>query len=90
MNTSQFKSQVCQSCAMPMQKPEDFGTNSDGNQNNEYCRYCFQKGGFTAPDLTLEQMTEKCANIMKQMRLPDVKIEQAKAVLPSLKRWGKQ
>ncbi|MGQ9623414.1 MAG: zinc ribbon domain-containing protein, partial [Candidatus Caldatribacteriaceae bacterium] len=44
----------CQSCAMPMVKPEDFGTNADGSPNGEYCRYCFQNGEFTAPDTTVE------------------------------------
>ncbi|MBU4293030.1 MAG: zinc ribbon domain-containing protein [Actinobacteria bacterium] len=31
----------CQSCSMPMMKPEDFGTNADGSKNEEYCTYCF-------------------------------------------------
>ncbi len=31
--------QFCQSCAMPMQNPDDFGTNADGSKNNEYCSY---------------------------------------------------
>ena len=47
-------------------KPEDFGTNSNGNQNQEYCRYCYQNGNFTDPDITVEQMIEKCVDIMKR------------------------
>lgn len=79
----------CQSCAMPMVKPEDFGTNADGSPNQEYCHYCFQNGAFTAPDITVEQMIAKCAEIMRQMNIPEAQIEQAKAFIPMLKRWRK-
>ena len=27
----------CQSCAMPLQRPEDLGTNADGSRSEEYC-----------------------------------------------------
>ena len=27
----------CQSCGMPMEKTEDFGTNNDGGRNEQYC-----------------------------------------------------
>jgi hypothetical protein len=79
----------CQSCAMPMVKPEDFGTNADGSPNQEYCHYCFQNGAFTAPDITVEQMIAKCAEIMRQMNIPEAQIEQTKAFIPMLKRWRK-
>ena len=32
----------CQSCGMPMEKPEDFGTSNDGGRNEEYCCYCYK------------------------------------------------
>ncbi|MFZ5933085.1 MAG: zinc ribbon domain-containing protein [Patescibacteria group bacterium] len=89
MEKTQPQGPFCQSCAMPMQKPEDFGVNADGSQNNEYCRYCFQNGKFTEPDITLEQMIEKCAGIMKQMQMPEGQIEQTKKYIPMLKRWRK-
>ena len=44
------QSPVCQSCAMPMTKPGEFSTYSDGSQHDEYCTYFMQKGEFTAPD----------------------------------------
>jgi len=80
----------CQSCAMPMQKPEDFGTDARGNRSQEYCRYCYQDGKFTAPDATVEQMIEKCTEIMRQMDLPEAQIEEVKTLIPTLKRWRKQ
>ena len=72
---------------MPMSKRDDFGTHADGSQSNEFCRYCFENGRFTEPDITMEGMIEKCVNIMKQMQVPDAQIEQTKAFIPMLKRW---
>jgi len=74
---------------MPMAKPEDFGTNADGSQNQEYCHYCFQNGKFIEPNITMEQMIEKCAGIMRQMKMPEAQIEQTKTFIPMLKRWKK-
>ena len=37
----------CQSCGMPMEKDGDFGTNSDGGRNEDYCCYCYKEGEFT-------------------------------------------
>ncbi|GAI16613.1 unnamed protein product, partial [marine sediment metagenome] len=41
ISTTKPKGPFCQSCAMPMQKPDDFGTNADVSKNEEYCHYCF-------------------------------------------------
>lgn len=89
MNQTQPQGPFCQSCAMPMQKPADFGSNADGSKNEEYCHYCFQNGKFTEPNITMEQMIEKCAGIMKQMKMPEAQIEQTKKFIPQLKRWRK-
>lgn len=89
MNATQLQGPFCQSCAMPMAKSENFGTNADGSQNQEYCGYCFQKGKFTEPNITMEQMIEKCAGIMRQMKMPEAQIEQTKTFIPMLKRWRK-
>ena len=34
----------CKSCAMPITKEEEKGTNADGSKNEEYCVYCLEKG----------------------------------------------
>lgn len=87
MNT-QPQGPICQSCAMPMNRPEDFGTNDDGSQNKEYCHYCFQEGQFTWPGASLQQMTDKLVEMSGQMGMSN---EDARAmatnVLPKLKRW---
>lgn len=87
MEITQPKGPFCQSCAMPMAKPEEFGTNIDRSKSNEYCHYCFQNGKFTEPDITMSQMIEKCAGIMRQMKMLEAQIEQTKTFIPMLKRW---
>lgn len=80
--------QVCQSCAMPMAKPEDFGTNVDGSQSQEYCRYCYQQGNFTM-NMNLQQFIEKQIEIAVEklgMSETDAR-KMAESTLPNLKRW---
>lgn len=72
---------------MPMTKPEDFGTNADGTENDQFCHHCFGNGRFTEPNITMEGMIEKCTALMKQMHLPDEEIEQTRVFIPMLKRW---
>ncbi len=57
---------VCQSCGMPMHAAADFGTEEDGRPSEMYCQFCYQKGVFTSPDITLDQMTEQVAPFMEQ------------------------
>jgi hypothetical protein len=79
---------ICQSCAMPMVKDEDFGTNADGSKNQEYCRYCFQNGNFTDPDITKEQMIEKLVGMSDKtgMTQEDAR-KMADEIIPTPKRW---
>ncbi|TSA45784.1 transcriptional regulator [bacterium] len=79
---------ICQSCAMPMQKDEDFGANTDGSKNSEYCCYCYQKGAFTKPDMTKDQMISLLAGMADKIGMTaDQAKEMAEKVLPTLKRW---
>ena len=82
---------VCQSCSMPMLKPQDFGTNQDGSKSEEYCCYCWQKGEFTEPNITMDQMVDKVARMMAQIQhIPeDSAIEMCVHCIPKLKRWRK-
>ena len=45
----------CQSCGMPVTE-ELLGTEANGEKNPDYCTYCYQKGAFTFPGATMEQM----------------------------------
>jgi len=81
----------CQSCAMPMERPELFGTNANGTRAEEYCTYCFQNGKFTQPDIAMQEMINKCIEVMVQKNImPE---GQARGLMmktiPTLKRWKK-
>lgn len=79
----------CQSCSMPLGKPEDFGTDLAGYRVNDYCRHCFADGAFTEPNVTMETMLERCAGVMDAqgiMPSPQARTLLAE-VLPRLKRW---
>ncbi len=52
------KKAICQSCGRPMKKETDFGTEAEGNLNEEYCKHCYNKGNFTDEDITLEEKTK--------------------------------
>lgn len=80
----------CQSCSMPMDSPELFGTEKDGSKNSDYCKYCYMNGEFTNPGLTLEQMKEHMMKLMDKDKLPDDIVEVAISRLPYLKRWSKK
>lgn len=79
----------CQSCAMPLEKPEHFGTDQAGYRVNDFCRHCFADGAFTEPGISLEAMLEKCVRVMDQQGI--MPAPQARALmadtLPRLKRW---
>ena len=83
------KGPFCQSCSMPLGKPEDFGTDPAGYRVNDFCRHCYADGAFTEPDISMEAMLDRCVGVMdRQGILP---APQARArladVLPRLKRW---
>jgi len=78
----------CQSCYMPMNKPEDFGTESGGDASGDYCCHCYADGGFKY-EMTLEEAVE--ANVPWWRSEGDESDDQARArireVFPKLKRW---
>ena len=78
----------CQSCSMPMDTPELWGTEKDGTKNSEYCKYCFTDGQFTHPDLTLDEMKEHMMKQMEKDKLPGDIVDVALSRLPFLKRWS--
>ena len=77
---------VCQSCAMPLENSEAFGTEAGGARAEEYCTHCYQEGAFTAPDMTMEQMADVVAGFMEGMPKAQA-TEAALANLSDLKRW---
>jgi hypothetical protein len=85
-----MKKEICQSCGMPLQKPDDYGTNSDRSKSKEYCFHCFQGGKFLDEGITLEGKIDKNVQFGKMMGMSEEKARQmASAILPKLKRWKK-
>lgn len=79
---------ICQSCTMPLDNPELLGTEKDGSPNLDYCKYCYQNGHFTHPEMTLDKMEKRMTKYMQKEKLPKEVIERAVNRLPFLKRWS--
>lgn len=82
----------CQSCGMPLTKPEEFSTDAAGVHSNDYCSHCFVQGAFTAPMLTMKDMLESCVAILTQRNaMPEPQARALMtAMLPNLKRWHRR
>ena len=84
---------ICQCCGMPLDAPEDMGSNADGSPNRDYCRWCYQRGAFTAPEATVEDMIAFDLKFNEENGHPFGPQEEAerllRAWLPTLKRWRK-
>ncbi len=91
MENKENKMIFCQSCGMPLEKEEDFGTNVDGSPNGDYCAYCYRDGAFLA-DCTMEEMIDFCLEATKDTGLYTDR-EEARCQMmdwfPTFKRWSK-
>jgi len=79
---------ICQSCGMPQDDPEFFGTESDGSVNPDYCLDCYVNGSFRDPDMTLDEMRESIIDDMEKMQESAEKIDETVRKLDDLKRWN--
>jgi len=80
---------VCQSCAMPMKKEEDFGTNQDLSKSEEYCCFCLKEGKFLDEGISMEGKIDKLVEIsVNQLGMSKEQAkDMAKKTIPKLKRW---
>lgn len=78
----------CQSCGMPLNE-EVFATNADGSQNQDYCKFCYDKGAFLQPDMTMQEMIDFCVPfLVKDMNISEAEAKgQLQEIMPRLKRW---
>jgi hypothetical protein len=77
----------CQSCSMPIDKPELKGTEKNGSKSDEYCTYCYQHGSFVNPDMTFDEMKKMVKEQMEIRNIDTGIINLALGNLPHLKRW---
>ena len=79
---------VCQSCAAPIQRDIDMGTEKDGSHTELYCRRCFAWGQFTEPRMTAEQMHEIVRARMIGLKFPRFLAKLSANGVYDLKRWA--
>lgn len=78
---------ICQSCSMPLTNDEQFGTNSDGTVNHDYCVYCYKDGGFV-DNVSLDEYIEMNVQYASQAGMTEEQMrEHCNKVFPTLKRW---
>lgn len=84
-----MNTQFCQSCGMPMGTRDLYATEADGRPNEDYCKYCYEKGAFTFKG-TMAEMIAICVPHMVEGNA-DMTAEQAHQMMteffPTLKRW---
>ncbi len=84
---------LCQSCASPLSKPEDFGTKADGSKSSDYCSACYENGTlYGSEDMKMEEMIEICVPYAVKAGKYKDDNEARTAMLeffPKLKRWAK-
>lgn len=87
------KTNLCQSCGMPLKNETDLGTEKDGTLSSKYCEKCYRDGEWTKSDLNFDEMYEFN---LKQFQDSDMKkIEKfflnkmyTKKFMKKLERWN--
>jgi len=87
IDTCELLGTVCQSCAMKMNDPADFGLNKDKSVNGNYCSHCMVDGELS-PVGTLDEMLEICAKYLDNPT-DDAKTR-LRAQLSKLRRWREE
>jgi len=85
-----MQEKFCESCGMPMgETNEMYGTETSGDKSVDYCKFCYDNGTFTNPNMTLEeQIAAGAALMVKDFGFSqEDAMEQCRAGIPALKRW---
>ncbi len=76
---------------MPMNKdPKGGSTNVDGSKNLMFCSHCYEKGQFTNPGLTVDEMKSRVKGKLKEMGFPGFIAGYFTKGIPHLQRWKTQ
>lgn len=73
----------CQSCGMPMDKPEDHG---GGRPDNPYCKYCADAQGNLLPRETVKQNMVQFY-IQKMGKTPDEAAVEVDKIMATMPAW---
>jgi hypothetical protein len=82
------KKDICQSCALPIIREYDKGTEKDGSHSDLYCRRCFSWGDFTESRMTAEEMHEIVRARMIGLKFPRFLAKLSANGVYDLKRWA--
>jgi len=75
---------------MPLSKdPLGGGSNADGSCTSEYCSHCYERGAFTQPSITVEEMKTLVEGKLRSMHLPGFLARRFARDVPTLRRWRK-
>jgi hypothetical protein len=77
----------CQSCGMPMDRPELMGTEKDRSKSTIYCIYCYRDGEFYQPDMSIREMEEHVREELRKAHVNESDISAAVSGLSHLSRW---
>lgn len=81
--------QMCQSCGMPLKSDGVKGTEKDGSLSQKYCAMCYQKGQFTQPNATPQDMMKIGFEALRKKHWPGFLAKMAVSGVPKLDRWNK-
>jgi len=75
---------------MPLSKdPLGGGSNADGSRTSEYCSHCYERGAFTQPSITVEEMKTLVEGKLRSMHFPGFLARRFARDVPTLRRWRK-
>ena len=84
-----YEYKICQSCGMPMEAEDVYGTDADGSINEDYCRYCYTNGEFI-DKVSMEEYIEMCSRFGAQAGMTNEEMKAyCEKLFPTLKRWKK-
>jgi hypothetical protein len=72
---------------MPLDRPEELGTEEDDSKSAIYCIYCYRDGRFTDETMTLERMRDRVRAQLEAMHAGEGLIRESVDRLPNLSRW---
>lgn len=79
---------ACQCCGTPFSVPNmPFGTDENGSETKDYCKWCYENGEFTS--IGLDELIEHNVPylVAGSNMTPDEAVSFLGAVLPTLKHW---